>query len=124
MSFQCRVLACLALGLVFISQNIGIYMLKVSGTPSAEFILVTVIHSIGMLVCALLMPPLLTRGRGFLSPVSLIMALTVPIILASHISGWKTIPAFSLRAMYVGMFWLFALHVFFRCAPPWCWRAA
>lgn len=123
MSFQCRILACLALGLTFTTQNLGIYVfMLLYRLPSLQtHLIIIAIHSAGMLICAFLLPFLLARGRGFLSPLPLLMALTVPIILASHIPPWQDgMFAFSLRVICVSIFWLLALYAFFQVTPPRC----
>ena len=116
---QCRILAFLALWLLFITQNIGIYVFMLHTPPSFKANLVMlVMHSAGMVGCALFMPFLLARGKGFLSPLSLLLMLIAPLILASHGPAWQGgMVALSLRALAVGIFWPLALSAFFEVTP-------
>ena len=117
---QCRILAFLALWLLFNTQHIGIYvfMLRWNPTLQANLLMVTV-HGAGLLGGGLLMLFLPAGRRTFLSPLPLLLALTVLLILASHVPVWQSdmIP-FSMRALCVGMFWPFALYAFFQVTPP------
>ena len=118
---QYRILASLALGLAFTTQNIGIYVyMLLHSPPSLQANLVMIaVHSSGMLGCGLLMPFLLARRKAFLSPLPLLLTLTVLLLLASHVPAWQSsMLTFSLRALCIGMLWPLALYAFCQITPP------
>lgn len=120
-TLQCRILAFLALCLIFISQNIGVYAFILQTPQSHQIILMMLTaHGAGMVVCGLFMPYLLAGagGRRFFPPLPLLPALAVLLILSSSISAWQCgLSALGLRAFGVGLLWPLALYAFFLFTP-------
>ena len=113
---ECRILSIFALGLFFVSQNLGIYMTTVYRLPPEQVALVGGAHFGGVLVFAVLLATLAGRGNRVVVP--LCLALCTLLIFVSHILHEQNgMLVFALRSAGVGVFWTGALHAFFLFAP-------
>ena len=117
---QSRPLALLALGLFIATQHLSVYLLWAYRIAPPQVVQMAAMYSAGMLGCALCMPLLLAGagGRRFLSPLPLLMALTVLLVLASRFAWQDSLPAVNARLICLGMCWPLALHAFFESMPP------
>gem|GEM_PF-5200833 len=115
---ECRVFAVIALALLFISQNLGLYMTMAYRLSQPQFALMAAVFYATILICALLLSLLPANGKVF-SSLPLILLACTALLFAGHImAGVGGILAFGLRSVMVGVFWIASLHAFFSLAPP------
>jgi hypothetical protein len=114
-----RIFAMLALGLLFASQYLGVYITAVHRFPPPQIGLMLAVFYASAFICAWLLPWLSSRGQGFLAPLPLLLTLFVALFLAGHVLGrFGDIVFFFIRTVGMGVFWISALFAFFLVAPP------
>jgi DNA-binding CsgD family transcriptional regulator len=116
---HCRIFSMLALALLLASQYLGICITAANHLPQPQVGLLGAVFVASTFICALLLPLLSSRGKGFLAPMPILLTLFVATFLAGHVLGrFGDIVFFFLRAVGMGVFCISALYAFFLVAPP------
>ena len=119
---ECSIFSIIALGLLFITQSLGLYMTMAHRLSPPKVALLAAVFFAAGLICAsilsLLSTPLSAGRKGIFSPFPPLLALCIALLFAGHaMDSEDGILALALRTAGVGALWILALHAFFLFAP-------